>query len=93
MLFFKDEEDFRKGLKENIEYNVERINSIEERIKTQAEWLKRTSDADTLKSIRSGITKSKGIIAKHREFIAHSQQRYAKRYGQAELTVIRGGKA
>ncbi|MCX5824997.1 MAG: hypothetical protein NTY86_16255 [Deltaproteobacteria bacterium] len=95
MLFFSSEADFKKQIKHDIEWNEERIKSIKEWMETQTEWLKRTPDADTFKSIRNGITNSEDAIKEHQQFIANSQKRYAERYGNRygaqKLTVIRGG--
>lgn len=91
MLFFSSEEDFKKDLDHTIEWNEERIGSIKKWIGTQKEWLTRTSDAAAVKSLRDSIKKSADTIEAHRGFIARARQRYARRYGRAELTVIRGG--
>jgi hypothetical protein len=96
MLFYKDEEDYKKGIEENIKWNEDRIKSIKEGIKTQKGWRKRTSDAELIKSIQSGITHSEDTIRSHQGFIANSQKRYVEltgnRYGAQKLKVIQGGR-
>lgn len=95
MLFYKDVDDYKKGIEENIEWNKEQIKSIKEMIETRKEWRKWTSDAELIKSIQSGITHSENTIQAHQGFIAHSQKRYIEltgnRYGEQKLTLIRGG--
>lgn len=105
MLLFKTEEEFRGQLEHSVEWNEEWIKGLQDGIKQQKEWLKRTSDADTIKSIRNSFKKTEDAIKTHRGFIAHAQEIYEERYGyrygekpkkrpagKPKLTVIRGGK-
>lgn len=95
MLFCNTDEKLKAMLEHDIEWNEKQINSIEKWIKESKEWLKRTSDAKTIKSLQDGIANSKDTIKAHRGFIANSQERYAQgygnRYGAQKLTLIKGG--
>jgi len=100
MLFYKDEEDYKKGIEENIKWNEERIRSIKEWDQRSRGWLKRDkkmlkeiTDAGMIKVIRQSIKtiqksfkSSEDTIKAHMGFIANSQKRYI------ELTGNRYGK-
>jgi len=90
MLFYKDEQDFKKGIEENIEWNRKRIREIKKwdenllgTIERSKELLKLVLDRDHKESIRNSIRMSQRSIKKsadtikaHQGFIANSQEKY-----------------
>jgi hypothetical protein len=103
MLIFSSEADLKDFTEHSIVYAGKQIKFIEGWIKTQKEWLEDTSDAEFIKSIRSGITKSEDAIKEHRRRLVKWRQDYKQRYGyefgtkpkrppagKTKLTVIYG---
>ncbi len=96
MLFYKDEEDYKKGIEENIEWNEERIRSIKEWNEELRERIKKTSDTELIKTVQKSFKTSEDAIKSHQGFIANSQKRYVElcgnRYGKQKLMMIKGGR-